>query len=198
MVLRGWRKLHNEKVCNLYFSPDIGIIKSRKTGLAGHVACVEEMRNAHKILTAKPAGKRPLGKLRHRRDDNITRLERCTFWSTLKFLRCSSHHIMGIDICRTIKGITTVVSKVSMLSKVIVEIMLFNSGQTIMACGFSLAHRCILQLSTTLSNINVASSINSTPLTKFSFLAGCLDESLKKICFLEWSLGFSSCMHCRW
>jgi len=37
----------------------------------GHVACKEEMRNVYKILIRKPKGKRPLGRLRHRWEDNI-------------------------------------------------------------------------------------------------------------------------------
>jgi hypothetical protein len=43
-----------------------------------------------------------------------TTLERCTLWSTLKFQRCSSCHIMGDDIRRARKRITnaTMVSKV--------------------------------------------------------------------------------------
>jgi hypothetical protein len=31
----------------------------------------EEKRNAYRILVGKPEGKRPLGRLRHRRADNI-------------------------------------------------------------------------------------------------------------------------------
>jgi hypothetical protein len=32
---------------------------------------MEEMGNANKILVVKPEGKRPLGRLMHRREDNI-------------------------------------------------------------------------------------------------------------------------------
>jgi hypothetical protein len=39
--------------------------------LAGHIERLEEMRNAYKILVAKPEGKRPLGRHRHRWEDNI-------------------------------------------------------------------------------------------------------------------------------
>jgi hypothetical protein len=36
---RGWRKLHNEELHNLYYSPNIiGVIKSRRMRWAGHVA----------------------------------------------------------------------------------------------------------------------------------------------------------------
>ena len=38
---------------------------------AGHVARMEEGRSVFKILTGKPAGKRPLGRPRHRWEDNI-------------------------------------------------------------------------------------------------------------------------------
>jgi hypothetical protein len=37
-VTGGWRKLHNEDLRNLYFSPSIiRVIKSRRTRCAGHV-----------------------------------------------------------------------------------------------------------------------------------------------------------------
>jgi hypothetical protein len=43
----GWRKLHNEQLHNLYSSPRIiRIIKSRRMRWAGHVARMEEKRNA--------------------------------------------------------------------------------------------------------------------------------------------------------
>jgi hypothetical protein len=45
-----WRRLHNEEL---------------------HVARMEEGRNAFKILTGKPAGKRPLGRPRRKWEDNI-------------------------------------------------------------------------------------------------------------------------------
>ena len=39
--------------------------------MAGHVARMKESRNAFKILTAKPTGKRPLGRPRRRWEDNM-------------------------------------------------------------------------------------------------------------------------------
>jgi hypothetical protein len=50
----------------------------------------------------------------------ITRLERWTLWSTLKFQRCSLCHIKGDDISRATKGITnaTMLSKTTVLSNV--------------------------------------------------------------------------------
>jgi hypothetical protein len=54
-VTGGWRKLHNEELHNLYSSPNIiRVIKSRWMRCPGHVALVEEKRNAYRILVGKP------------------------------------------------------------------------------------------------------------------------------------------------
>jgi hypothetical protein len=46
-VAGGWGRLHNEELHNLYASPNIiRVIKSRKMRWMGHVARMEEMRNA--------------------------------------------------------------------------------------------------------------------------------------------------------
>jgi hypothetical protein len=69
---RGWRKLHNEELHNLYSTPDINkTIKSRSMRLAGYVARTWEKRNACRILVVKPEGKRVLRRLRHRWEYNI-------------------------------------------------------------------------------------------------------------------------------
>ena len=47
------------------------MIKSRRLRWAGHVARMEEARNAFKILIGKPTGKRPLGRPRRGWEDNI-------------------------------------------------------------------------------------------------------------------------------
>jgi hypothetical protein len=39
--------------------------------MAGHVARMEEGKNAFKVLTGKPTQKRPLGKSRHSWEENI-------------------------------------------------------------------------------------------------------------------------------
>ena len=46
-------------------------LKSRRLRWAGHVALMEQSRNAYKVLLGKPEGKRPLGRLRCRWEDNI-------------------------------------------------------------------------------------------------------------------------------
>jgi hypothetical protein len=45
------------------------VIKSRRLRWAGHVPRMEEGRSAFKILTGKPTGKKPMGKLRRRWED---------------------------------------------------------------------------------------------------------------------------------
>jgi hypothetical protein len=58
-------KLHNEQLHHLYSLPNIiRVIRSRRMRLAGHVAHMEEIRDAFKILARKPEWKRPLGRPR--------------------------------------------------------------------------------------------------------------------------------------
>jgi len=67
-----WRKLHNEELNYLYCSPNILlVIKSRRIRWAGQVARMGEGRGMYRFLVWKPEGKRPLGRPRHRWEDNI-------------------------------------------------------------------------------------------------------------------------------
>jgi hypothetical protein len=60
-VTEVWRKLHEKKLNDLYSSPNIiRAIKSRRMRWAGHVACMEEKRDAYRVLVGKPEGKGPL------------------------------------------------------------------------------------------------------------------------------------------
>jgi hypothetical protein len=71
-VTGGWRKVHNEELNDLYCSPNIvRVIKSRKMRWAGHVARMGKKRGVYGVLVGKPEGKRPLGRSRRRREDNI-------------------------------------------------------------------------------------------------------------------------------
>jgi len=66
-VTGEWRKLHNEELDDLNFSPNIvRVIKSRRMRWAGHVACVGEGRVVYRVLLGKPEGKRPLGSVNGR------------------------------------------------------------------------------------------------------------------------------------
>ena len=47
------------------------VIKSRRMRWAGHVARMGEERGVCRVLVGKPEGKRPLGRPRRRRVDNI-------------------------------------------------------------------------------------------------------------------------------
>jgi hypothetical protein len=71
-VTGEWRKLHNEEIHDLHSSPDIvRVIKSRTMGWAGHVSRMGERRGIYKVFVGKPEGKRPFGRSRRRREDNI-------------------------------------------------------------------------------------------------------------------------------
>jgi hypothetical protein len=71
-VAGEWRRLHNEELNDLYSSPTIiRVIKSRRMRWAGHVARMGEGRGAYRILVGRPEGRRPLGRPRHRWEDNI-------------------------------------------------------------------------------------------------------------------------------
>ena len=67
-----WRKLHKAEQHALYSSPNIiRSLKSRRLRWAGHIAHMEQSRNVYRVLVGKPEGKRPLGRPRHRWEDNI-------------------------------------------------------------------------------------------------------------------------------
>jgi hypothetical protein len=64
-VAGEWRKLHNEKLRDLYSSPSIiRIIKARRMRWVEHVARMGEKRNAYRLLVGKPEGRKSLGKPR--------------------------------------------------------------------------------------------------------------------------------------
>jgi hypothetical protein len=65
-------KLHNEEFNDLYSAPNIvQVIKSRRMRWAEHVARMGDSRCVYRVLVGKPEGKRPLGKPRHRWEDDI-------------------------------------------------------------------------------------------------------------------------------
>jgi hypothetical protein len=68
----SWKKLHNDKLHSLYSSLNtVRVIKSRRMRGAGHVACMGEGRGVYRVLGGRPEDKRPLGRPRHRWEDNI-------------------------------------------------------------------------------------------------------------------------------
>jgi hypothetical protein len=72
-VTREWRKLHNEELSDLYCLPSIlRLIEVRIMRWAEHVARMGEKKGIYRILVGKPEGKKPLGRPRHSREDNIS------------------------------------------------------------------------------------------------------------------------------
>ena len=71
-VTGEWRKLHNEELNDMYCSPNtVRMIKSRRVRWAGYVALMGERRGVYRVLMGRLEGKRPLGRTRHRWEDNI-------------------------------------------------------------------------------------------------------------------------------
>jgi hypothetical protein len=68
----SWRKMHNDELHSLYSTTNIiRVIKSRRMSWAGHVARMGEGRGVYRVFVGRPEGKRPLGRPRHRWEDNI-------------------------------------------------------------------------------------------------------------------------------
>jgi len=90
-VTGEWRKLHNKELNDLYCSLNIVLVmKSRRMRWAGHVACMGERRGTYRDVVGKPERKRPLGRPRHRWEDNIKMdLQEvgCGVWTGSSWLR---------------------------------------------------------------------------------------------------------------
>ena len=71
-VTGEWRKLYNEELNDLYCSSNIvQVIKLKIMRWARHVAHMVEGRGIYRVVVGKPEGKRPLGRPKHRWEDNI-------------------------------------------------------------------------------------------------------------------------------
>jgi len=80
-VKKEWRKLHNEKLNDLYSSPIIlRVIKSRRMRWAGHVARMGERWDVYRVLVGKPEGKRPIVRPRRRWEDKIKMDLQWEYW----------------------------------------------------------------------------------------------------------------------
>jgi hypothetical protein len=62
------------------------MIKSRRMRWAGHVARMGEKMNAYRTFVGNPEGKRPLGRPRRRRVDNIKMDLRETEWDGMDWI----------------------------------------------------------------------------------------------------------------
>jgi hypothetical protein len=68
----------------------VWVIKLRRMSWVGHIAQMGEGRGMYRILVGKAKGKRPLGRPRHRWEDNIKmNLQEvgCGVWTGLSWLR---------------------------------------------------------------------------------------------------------------
>ena len=74
MGLREMKLQENEEshIMRSYMPKIIRNFKSRRLRRAGHVARMEQSRNAYRVLVGKSEGKRPTGRPRRRWEDNIT------------------------------------------------------------------------------------------------------------------------------
>jgi hypothetical protein len=71
-VTGRWRRLHNKEIYTLYPLQNIfWAIRSRRIRWAGHISHMGETRGAYRVLEGRPEGKRPLGRPRHKWEDNI-------------------------------------------------------------------------------------------------------------------------------
>jgi hypothetical protein len=86
-MTRGWIKLHNEELHNLYSLPSIiRMIKSWRMRWAGHAARIGKKRNAYRLLVGKPEGMRSLKRPRHRWVDNMKMVLRETGWGGMDWI----------------------------------------------------------------------------------------------------------------
>jgi hypothetical protein len=70
----------------LYDSSSVRVIKLRRMRWARHIAHVEEMRNAYKMLVQRPEGKTPLGRPRCRWEENIRMDRREIGWEGVDWI----------------------------------------------------------------------------------------------------------------
>jgi hypothetical protein len=71
-VKKEWRKLHNKELNELYSAPNnFRVIKIQKNAMGGACSAYGERRGVYRVLVGKSEGKRPLGRLRRRWENNI-------------------------------------------------------------------------------------------------------------------------------
>jgi hypothetical protein len=82
-VTEEWIELHNEKLNDLYCSPNIvRTITSIRMRWARHVVCTGEKMGVYRVLVGRPEGKKPLGRPKRRWKDNIKMFFQEVRWVT--------------------------------------------------------------------------------------------------------------------
>jgi hypothetical protein len=82
----GWLVDHSFQI--------IKVIKSRRIRWVGYVACMGEKRDVYKILVGKSEGKIPLGRRRHRWEDNKMVLKQ-TGWENVDCIHLAQDRTSG-------------------------------------------------------------------------------------------------------
>jgi hypothetical protein len=105
-VTGEWRKLHSEKLRNLYSSPHIiRQVKSRRMRWVGHVAHMGEERNVYRVLIGKPEIKRPLGRPRRRWDDGIRMDLREIGWGSVDWIQLAQDRDRWLSLVNTVMNL---------------------------------------------------------------------------------------------
>ena len=91
-VTGEWRRLYNKKLYTLYCSPNnIWVIKSRRMRWVGHVTCMKGRSGAYRVLVGRPRDKRPLGRPRHKWEDNIKKDLHEVEWGGMDWIIQAQH-----------------------------------------------------------------------------------------------------------
>jgi hypothetical protein len=98
-VTREWRRLHYERLHDLYPTPNIIlVIKSKIIRWAVHVACMGEKKNTCSIFMQKPEVNMPLVNPWRRTEHNIKMILKkliCSLWTRLiRFGRRTFHELL--------------------------------------------------------------------------------------------------------
>jgi hypothetical protein len=95
-ILRGWRKVRNEEILNLYSSPNIlRMIKSRRMRWTEHVEHMGQKSSAYRILLGKAEGKRQIGRPRRRWENNIKMHYREVGWGVMDWIGLAQDRSSG-------------------------------------------------------------------------------------------------------
>jgi hypothetical protein len=96
----SWRKLHNNELHNLYSSPNI--VREDEVGGTCGTHGRGEGRDVYRVLIGKPQGKRPLGRLRRRWEDNMKKDLREIWIDGANWIRLAQNRVQWRAFVNTI------------------------------------------------------------------------------------------------